>query len=44
MSTIPAGIGVLSVILAFFYKLDENTMEKISGELERSRKKEPVDE
>ncbi len=38
MSFIPAAAGVLSIIIMFFYKLDEKTMQKIEAELEEKRK------
>lgn len=38
MSIIPAGIGIVSIILVLFYKLDEKTMSKIAQELEERRK------
>jgi Na+/melibiose symporter-like transporter len=38
MSAIPTGIGVVALILLFFYKLDEKTMTKVKAELEERRK------
>jgi len=38
MSVIPVAVGVLALILLFFYKLDEPTMAKIKAELEERRK------
>jgi Na+/melibiose symporter-like transporter len=39
MSVIPVGIGVFAlIILAFFYKLDEPTMQKVKTELDERRK------
>jgi len=38
MSVIPAAVGVLAVILMIFYKLDEDTMQKIEKDLEARRK------
>lgn len=38
MSVIPAAIGLVALILLFFYQLDEATMKKIKAELEARRK------
>lgn len=38
MSSIPTGIGVIALILLFFYRLDEETMAKVKAELEERRK------
>jgi GPH family glycoside/pentoside/hexuronide:cation symporter len=38
MSIIPAVFGVLSVVLVFFYVLDDNKMKKIKTDLEERRK------
>ena len=38
MSAIPTGIGVVALILLFFYRLDEKTMTKVKAELEERRK------
>jgi glycoside/pentoside/hexuronide:cation symporter, GPH family len=39
MSVIPVGVGVIAlIILMFFYKLDEKTMEKVKAELDEKRK------
>jgi GPH family glycoside/pentoside/hexuronide:cation symporter len=38
MSIIPAGVGLIALILLFFYKLDETTMTKVRVELEERRK------
>ena len=40
MSIIPAGVGILSLLILTFYKLDEKSMEKISSELIARRKEE----
>ncbi len=39
MSTIPAGAGVLSIVMILFYKLDRNKMNKIEQELQLRRGK-----
>jgi glycoside/pentoside/hexuronide:cation symporter, GPH family len=38
MSTIPAAFGILSVVLIFFYILDDNKMKQIKADLEERRK------
>jgi GPH family glycoside/pentoside/hexuronide:cation symporter len=38
MSIIPAGIGVVALVLLLFYKLDEPIMEKVKAELDERRK------
>jgi GPH family glycoside/pentoside/hexuronide:cation symporter len=38
VSLIPAFIGILSLIVMLFYKLDEDTMSNIASELEERRK------
>jgi GPH family glycoside/pentoside/hexuronide:cation symporter len=39
MSIMPAGVGIVALILlVFFYKLDEKTMEKVKAELDEKRK------
>ena len=39
MSIIPVAAGIVAlIILVFFYKLDEPTMEKVKTELEERRK------
>jgi GPH family glycoside/pentoside/hexuronide:cation symporter len=38
MSIIPVGVGILALILLFFYRLDEPVMEKVKAELEARRK------
>jgi len=38
MSIIPAGVGVLALILMMFYKLDEDTMQDIERDLEGRRR------
>ncbi len=40
MSIIPAALGALSIVVMYFYKLDDRTMEKIQAELEARRKTE----
>lgn len=37
MSIIPAGAGVVAIVLILFYKLDERTMQKIAMELSERR-------
>ena len=38
MSIIPTGVGVIALILLFFYRLDEKTMAKVKAELDERRK------
>jgi len=38
MSVIPVAIGVVSLIILLFYKLDEPTMKKIKADLDERRK------
>jgi GPH family glycoside/pentoside/hexuronide:cation symporter len=38
MSVIPTAIGVVALILLFFYKLDETTMKQVKSELDERRK------
>jgi Na+/melibiose symporter-like transporter len=38
MSSIPTGIGIIALILLFFYRLDEKTMAGIKAELDEKRK------
>ena len=38
MSIIPTGVGVIALILLFFYKLDEKTMAHVKAELDARRK------
>ena len=38
MSVIPVAIGLVALILLFFYKLDEGTMKKIKADLDERRK------
>jgi glycoside/pentoside/hexuronide:cation symporter, GPH family len=38
MSVIPAAFGLISVILIFFYRLDEKTMKDIQADLESRRR------
>jgi GPH family glycoside/pentoside/hexuronide:cation symporter len=42
MSLIPAGLGVLSLIPLYFYRLDEKTMSTIAAELEARRTAAPA--
>ncbi|MCD6377175.1 MAG: MFS transporter [Caldisericaceae bacterium] len=37
MSVIPAALGALSILVMYFYKLDDKTMEQIQAELEARR-------
>ncbi len=38
MSVIPVGVGLVALILLFFYRLDEPTMAKIKADLDERRK------
>jgi Na+/melibiose symporter-like transporter len=38
MSVIPVAIGLVSLVILLFYKLDEPTMKKIKADLDERRK------
>ena len=38
MSVIPVAIGLVALVLLFFYRLDESAMKKIKADLDERRK------
>jgi Na+/melibiose symporter-like transporter len=38
MSVIPVAIGLVALVLLFFYQLDESAMKKIKADLDERRK------
>ena len=38
MSVIPVAVGVIALVILFFYQLNESTMKKIKADLDERRK------